>query len=109
VGAIEHQVLSQKPTDPIRHGIVYFANPDLGGVLWQFDEQGGVKGSSSMADLFALLERTSPSIASVHSPHCRLLGIRCALEERRVLHFQMRIFRRQKEPSTFPKSNGEAQ
>ena len=57
VGAIEHQVLSQKPTDPVRHGIVYFANPDLAGVLWQFDAQGGVKGSSSVADLFALLEK----------------------------------------------------
>ena len=57
VGAIEHQVLSQKSTDPIRHGIVYFANPDLAGVLWQFDAQGGVKGSSSVADLFALLEK----------------------------------------------------
>ena len=57
VGAIEHKVLSQKSTDPIRHGIVYFANPDLGGVVWQFDAQAGVKGSSSVADLFALLEK----------------------------------------------------
>ena len=57
VGAIEHQVLSQKSTDPIRHGIVYFANPDLDGVLWQFDAQGEIKGSSSVADLFALLEK----------------------------------------------------
>ena len=57
VGAIEHQVLSQKSTDPIRHGIVYFANPDLAGVLWKFDAQGRVKGSSSVADLFALLEK----------------------------------------------------
>lgn len=57
VGAIEHQVLSQKSTDPIRHGIVYFANPDLAGVLWKFDAQGRVKGRSSVADLFALLEK----------------------------------------------------
>ena len=57
VGAIEHLVLSQKSTDPVRHGIVYFANPDLGGVLWQFDAQGRGKGSSSVADLFALLEK----------------------------------------------------
>jgi len=57
VGAIEHQVLSQKSTDPVRHGIVYFANPDLEGVLWQFDAQGEIKGSSSVADLFALLEK----------------------------------------------------
>ena len=57
VGAIEHQVLSQKSTDPVRHGIVYFANPDLNGVLWQFDAKGEIKGSSSVADLFALLEK----------------------------------------------------
>jgi isopenicillin N synthase-like dioxygenase len=57
VGAIEHKVLSQKSTDPVRHGIVYFANPDLDGVVWQFDAEGGGKGSSSVADLFALLEK----------------------------------------------------
>ena len=57
VDAIEHKVLSQKSTDSVRHGIVYFANPDLDGVLWQFNAEGGVKGSSSVADLFALLEK----------------------------------------------------
>ena len=57
VGAIEHQVLSQKSTDPVRHGIVYFANPNLDGELWQFDAEGEVKASSSVADLFALLEK----------------------------------------------------
>jgi len=57
VGAIEHKVLSQKSTDPVRHGIVYFANPDFDGVLWRFNAEGGVKGNSSVADLFALLEK----------------------------------------------------
>lgn len=57
VGAVEHQVLSQKSVDPIRHGIVYFGNPDLDGMLWQFDREGATKGSSSVADLFALLEK----------------------------------------------------
>ena len=56
VGAVKHRVLSQKSTDPVRHGIVYFANPDLGGMLWQFDAEGQVMGSSSVEDLFALLE-----------------------------------------------------
>ena len=56
VGAVVHRVLSQQSTDPIRHGIVYFANPDLDGILWQFDVRGEIKGSSSVEDLFALLE-----------------------------------------------------
>ena len=57
VGAVEHQVLSQKATNPTRHGIVYFGNPDLDGMLWQFDSSGNNKGSSSVADLFARLEK----------------------------------------------------
>ncbi|MDC6459159.1 2OG-Fe(II) oxygenase family protein [Luminiphilus sp.] len=57
VAAIEHRVIGQKSIDPIRHGIVYFANPDLDGMLWQFDADGGVKGSSSVQDLFTLLEK----------------------------------------------------
>ena len=57
VGAVEHQVLSQKSADPVRHGIVYFANPDLDGMLWQFDATGEIRGSSSVEDLFALLEK----------------------------------------------------
>lgn len=56
VGAVVHRVVSQKPKDPLRHGIVYFANPDLDGMLWQFDATGEVKGSSSVANLFANLE-----------------------------------------------------
>jgi len=56
VGAVVHRVLSQKYSDPVRHGIVYFANPDLEGMLWQFDAKGEVKGSSSVQNLFTLLE-----------------------------------------------------
>ena len=56
VGAVVHRVLSQKSSDPVRHGIVYFANPDLDGMLWQYDAKGEVKGSSSVQDLFTLLE-----------------------------------------------------
>jgi hypothetical protein len=36
---------------------VYFANPDLDGMLWQFDARGEIRGSSSVKDLFALLEK----------------------------------------------------
>ena len=57
VRAVVHRVVSQRAEDPVRHGIVYFANPDLDGTLWQFDTQGEVKGSSSVEDLFALLEK----------------------------------------------------
>lgn len=57
LGAVVHRVLSQQSTDPIRHAIVYFANPDLDGILWQFDVRGEIKGSSSVEDLFALLEK----------------------------------------------------
>lgn len=57
VGAVEHQVLSQESTNPVRQGIVYFANPDLDGMLWQFDARGEIRGSSSVGDLFALLEK----------------------------------------------------
>ncbi|MDG2459388.1 MAG: 2OG-Fe(II) oxygenase family protein [Luminiphilus sp.] len=57
VGAVVHRVLSQQSSDPVRQGIVYFANPDLDGMLWQFDAAGEEKGSSSVQDLFALLEK----------------------------------------------------
>ena len=56
VGAVEPSP-EPKPTDPVRHGIVYFANPDLDGMLWQFDAKGEIRGSSSVEDLFALLEK----------------------------------------------------
>ena len=57
VGAVTHRVLSQHATDPVRHGIVYFANPALDGMLWQFDAFGEAQGSSSVEDLFAQLEK----------------------------------------------------
>jgi len=57
VTAVEHRVVSQKSTDPIRHGIVYFANPDLDGMLWQFNSQGDLLGSSSVEALFTSLEK----------------------------------------------------
>ena len=56
VSAVTHRVVSQRSTDPVRHGIVYFANPDLDGMLWQFDASGEEQGSSSVDDLFAELE-----------------------------------------------------
>jgi hypothetical protein len=57
VGAVVHRVTSQASSNPVRHGIVYFANPDLDGVLKQFDVQGREVGSSSVGDLFTLLEQ----------------------------------------------------
>jgi len=57
VSAVTHRVVSQRSTDPVRHGIVYFANPDLDGMLWQFDASGEEQGNSSVQDSFVLLER----------------------------------------------------
>ena len=57
VSAVTHRVVSQRSTDPVRHGIVYFANPDIDGRLWQFDASGEEQGSSSVRDLFAQLEK----------------------------------------------------
>lgn len=57
VSAVTHRVVSQRSTDPVRHGIVYFANPDLCGRLWQFDASGEEQGSSSVEDLFVQLEK----------------------------------------------------
>jgi isopenicillin N synthase-like dioxygenase len=57
VGAVIHRVLSQRSNDSVRHSIVYFANPNLDGTLWQFNADGEEEGSSSVEDLFALLER----------------------------------------------------
>ena len=56
VSAVTHRVLSQRSTDPVRQSIVYFANPDLAGMLRQFDVSGEEQGSSSVEDLFAQLE-----------------------------------------------------
>ena len=57
VAAIVHRVTHQGAENPVRHGIVYFANPDLDGALKQFDVQGREVGSSSVGDLFTLLEQ----------------------------------------------------
>ena len=57
VAAIVHRVTSQVADNPVRHGIVYFANPELEGVLKQFDVQGREVGGSSVGDLFSLLEQ----------------------------------------------------
>ena len=57
VSAIVHRVTSQMASAPMRHGIVYFANPDLEGELKQFNTEGVEMGSSSVTDLFARLEK----------------------------------------------------
>ena len=57
VAAIVHRVTTQVASNPVRHGIVYFANPDLDGALKQFNAEGQEVGSSSVADLFAQLEK----------------------------------------------------
>ena len=57
VAGIVHRVTSQAASNPVRHGIVYFANPDLDGALKQFNAEGQEVGSSSVGDLFTLLEQ----------------------------------------------------
>lgn len=56
VSAIVHRVTSQMASDPMRHGIVYFANPDLEGALKQFNTEGQEVGTTSVEDLFSRLE-----------------------------------------------------
>ncbi|MDA0650455.1 MAG: isopenicillin N synthase family oxygenase [Proteobacteria bacterium] len=56
VSAVTHRVLSQQFSHPVRHGIVYFANPNLGGMLFQFDGLGEEHDCSSVEGLFSLLE-----------------------------------------------------
>lgn len=56
VPAIVHRVASQASSNPVRYGIVYFANPDLDGVLPQFTVDGQAVGSSSVEALFSRLE-----------------------------------------------------
>ena len=57
VSAIVHRVTSQVAANPVRHGIVYFANPDLEGALKQFNAKGQEVGSSSVEVLFSRLEQ----------------------------------------------------
>jgi isopenicillin N synthase-like dioxygenase len=56
VAAIVHRVTSQAASNPVRHGIVYFANPDLDGLLKQFNTEGQEVSSISVEDLFSCLE-----------------------------------------------------
>ena len=56
VAAIVHRVTSQAASNPVRHGIVYFANPDLDGALKQFNTEGQEVSSTSVEDLFSRLE-----------------------------------------------------
>jgi len=56
VAAIVHRVISQAASNPVRHGIVYFANPDLDGLLKQFNKEGQELSSISVEDLFSRLE-----------------------------------------------------
>ena len=56
VAAIVHRVTSQAASNPVRHSIVYFANPDLDGLLKQFNTEGQEVSSISVEDLFARLE-----------------------------------------------------
>ena len=56
VAAIVHRVTSQAASNPLRHGIVYFANPDLDGLVKQFNTEGQEVSSVSVEDLFSRLE-----------------------------------------------------
>jgi isopenicillin N synthase-like dioxygenase len=56
VGAVVHRVTSQASSNPVRHGIVYFANPDLDGLVKQFNTEGQEVNSISVEDLFSRLE-----------------------------------------------------
>jgi isopenicillin N synthase-like dioxygenase len=56
VAAIVHRVTSQAASNPVRHGIVYFANPDLDGGVKQFNTEGHEVSSISVEDLFSRLE-----------------------------------------------------
>ena len=56
VAAIVHRVTSQAASNPVRHGIVYFANPDLDGLVKQFNTEGQEVSSISVEDLFSRLE-----------------------------------------------------
>ena len=57
VTAVRHRVLTQRAADPVRSGIVYFANPDLDGNLVQFDIHGERGHQYSVSDFFGLLEQ----------------------------------------------------
>lgn len=56
VSAIVHRVTTQSESRPVRHSIVYFANPNLEGHVHQYDCEGRLRGSSTAHQLFSALE-----------------------------------------------------
>jgi hypothetical protein len=56
VSAVLHRVVRQQRSDLIRHSIVYFANPDLDGNLYQIGPNGDTQSSVSVQELFSSLE-----------------------------------------------------
>ena len=56
VSAIVHRVTTQSESRPVRHSIVYFANPCLDGYVHQYDRRGGLHRSSTVHQLFESLE-----------------------------------------------------
>lgn len=56
VSAIVHRVTTQSESNPVRHSIVYFANPCLDGYVHQYDRRGGLHRSSTVHQLFESLE-----------------------------------------------------
>lgn len=56
VSAVVHRVTTQSESRPVRHSIVYFANPNLEGHVYQYDREGRLQGSSTVQQLFSSLE-----------------------------------------------------
>lgn len=56
VSAVVHRVTTQSESRPVRHSIVYFANPNLEGHVYQYDREGRLQGSSTVHQLFSSLE-----------------------------------------------------
>lgn len=56
VSAIVHRVMTQFESRPVRHSIVYFANPCLDGYVHQYDSRGRLHRSSTVHQLFESLE-----------------------------------------------------
>ena len=56
VSAIVHRVMTQCESRPVRHSIVYFANPCLDGYVHQYDRRGRLHRSSTVHQLFESLE-----------------------------------------------------
>lgn len=56
VSAVVHRVTTQSESRPVRHSIVYFANPCLDGYVHQYDSRGRLHRSSTVHQLFESLE-----------------------------------------------------